>query len=718
MALPTNELPLTADPLDRDDKTPAGPRGAAAEPSSPVKILVVDDRSENLLAIESVLRNPEYELVKARSGADALRFLLRDDCALILMDVQMPQLDGIETARLIRANERTRAIPIVFVTAMSDEQRYVARGYDAGAIDYLLKPVDPEVLRAKVAGFVELHRAKQEIVRQAALLAEQEKRERQRAVAQLELKNLRRERAAQERYRRLIEGITHAIVWTIDPDTLACTFVSPSAEALIGHPVERWTGGPDSWRALVPQEDRARLLAALRSLSPGEEGAALEHGLVHADGRTLRFETDLRVVPAEEEGRFEVRGFSVDVTDARLAEEALEFLDRSGAALAESLDLATTAETVARLGVPFMADAAVVHVEAVDELPAILAAAHRDPARADALGALVRAAPLAPPREDGRAEVCEDVRRLLPPEAASRAQELLGEGPVRLVSVALRGRDRTVGTLRFVAGPRRDAARELRLAEELGRRAAQALDHALVYRSAQHAVSVRDEFISIASHELRTPLTPLHLQMKALQRGLSDLPEGPRRGTLLERLSTCARQVDRMTRLVANLLDVTRIHAGRLEVDREPMELGELVADVAGRFRDELARGGRRLEVRIAPGIEGSWDRLKLDQVLTNLVSNAVRYGGQGPVSIELRREAGDAVVVVADRGIGIAAEDLSRVFERYHKGMNSRAHGGLGLGLYITRRIVEAHGGTIAVASRLGEGSAFTVCLPLERAR
>ena len=108
-----------------------------------------------------MLRNPEYEIVKARSGADALRFLLHDDCALILMDVQMPHLDGVETARLIRANERTRAIPIVFVTAMSDQERYVARGYDAGAIDYLLKPVDPEMLRAKVGAFVELHRAKQ-----------------------------------------------------------------------------------------------------------------------------------------------------------------------------------------------------------------------------------------------------------------------------------------------------------------------------------------------------------------------------------------------------------------------------------------------------------------------------------------------------------------------------------------------------------------------------
>jgi PAS domain S-box-containing protein len=696
------------DPAERRDAR--GPRASGL-----AKILVVDDHPENLLAIESVLRSPHYQVVKARSGADALRFLLHDDCALILMDVQMPQLDGIETARLIRANERTRSIPIVFVTARHDEGRYVARGYDAGAIDYLLKPIDPDLLRAKVAAFVELHEAKQEIVRQSALLAEQERRERQRAVAELELKSLRRERAAQERYRRLVEGITHAIVWTIDPTTLACTFVSPSAQAILGHPTERWITNPDTWQTIVPAQDRARLLHAIRSLSP-EEGAAVRHGALHADGRTLRFETDVRLVPAERAGRFEVRGFSVDVTDARLAEEALEFLDRSGAALAESLDLGSTAETASRAGVPFLADAAVVRVDApAPGLPAVLAVAHQHRERVDALRALAAEAPLPTPRQDGRAEVVEDLRALVPPGLAARVRELFGEGPIRVVSVELGGRGRRLGLMHLVSGRRSPAPRELRLAEELGRRAAQALDHALLYHEAKQAVSARDEFISIASHELRTPLTPLHLQVSALQRGISELPDGPRRATLLTRLATFTRQVERMTRLVGNLLDVTRIHAGRLELEREPLELGDLVGDVAGRFRDELARSGRLLEARVEPALTGSWDRLKLDQVLTNLVSNAVRYGGQGPVCVELRREGGEAVVAVEDRGIGIAPEELDAVFERFRAGASSRAHGGLGLGLYITRRIVEAHGGTIAVESRLGEGTVFTVRLPLQ---
>ena len=125
--------------------------------------------------------------------------------------------------------------------------------------------------------------------------------------------------------------------------------------------------------------------ARCASSSPDGDGVTLEHDLIRADGRTLRFETEVRVVPAEEEGHFEVRAFSVDVTDARLAEEALSFLDRAGAALAQSLDLATTAEAAAGIGVPFLADAAIVHVAPVDELPALLAVAHRDPPSADPL---------------------------------------------------------------------------------------------------------------------------------------------------------------------------------------------------------------------------------------------------------------------------------------------------------------------------------------------
>src|SRR4051794_10823822 len=142
-----------------------------------VKILMVDDQPNNLLALEAVLEDPEYSLVKAHSGEEALRRLLREDFALILLDVMMPGLDGFETAELIRRRERSRYTPIVFVTAIGKSEAHVARGYSAGAVDYLFKPLIPEILKSKVAAFVELFKKTEEVKRQAEQLHELERRE-------------------------------------------------------------------------------------------------------------------------------------------------------------------------------------------------------------------------------------------------------------------------------------------------------------------------------------------------------------------------------------------------------------------------------------------------------------------------------------------------------------------------------------------------------------
>jgi signal transduction histidine kinase/CheY-like chemotaxis protein len=681
---------------------------AAATPAlERVKILVVDDRADNLLAVESILRSPEYELVLVGSGAEALRYLLHGDCALILLDVQMPELDGFETARLVRGNERTRSIPIVFMTAINREERFIAKGYQSGAIDYLLKPVDPDVLRSKVAAFAELHRAKAELLRQAALLRETERLERQRALDQLELRSLRRQQAASERYRRLMDGITHAIVWTLDAETQACTFVSPSAEGILGWPAQAWTAEPWFWRDHLPVEDRERFLAAVHALPGGGGVAALDHGLLRPDGRVARFRTELRAFPPEEGGRPEIRGFSVDVTEARVAEEALAFVARAGAELALSLDLDETVHRAARLAVPFLADACVVTATVPDAENAVAVANGSPVLEAQARALTEPALAVAAGSRAGTA-----VELVLEP-VSDAAQACPGSA----VAVALSARGQRLGVMTlFRASPRAFSARDLRLAQELGARAAQALDNALLYREAREAIRLREEFISVASHELRTPLTPLALQSRALQRIVStEISSELLRAGLLERIAMCARQVERMSRLIANLLDVTRLRTNRVELQLEELDLRELVQEMAARFGDELAKAGRELTVVAQEPLPGRWDRTRLDQVLTNLVTNAIRYGGDGPIRITAERGGPGVVVAVQDRGAGISAQDRTRIFERFERGTNARANGGLGLGLYIARRLVEAHGGRISVASEVGEGSTFTVALPLE---
>jgi PAS domain S-box-containing protein len=225
---------------------------------------------------------------------------------------------------------------------------------------------------------------------------------------------------------------------------------------------------------------------------------------------------------------------------------------------------------------------------------------------------------------------------------------------------------------------------------------------------AEAALRERDEFISVAAHELRTPLTALQLKLQGLERGLA--ATDPRK---VQRLEGAVRQTERLSRLIDRLLDVSRIAQGRLELWPEEFDLAALVRQVAEDFREPAAQARAPLELQLPDKAEGSWDRLRIEQVLVNVVSNAVKYGAGRPVSVKLEVEEDRVRLAVRDQGIGIPAEDASRIFGRFQRAASIRNYGGLGLGLYITRHIVEAHRGTIAVASAVGEGSTFSIDLP-----
>jgi signal transduction histidine kinase len=242
-----------------------------------------------------------------------------------------------------------------------------------------------------------------------------------------------------------------------------------------------------------------------------------------------------------------------------------------------------------------------------------------------------------------------------------------------------------------------------------------AIDNARLYQDAQQAIGARDEFLSVASHELRTPLTPLSLRIHdLLDRARSGRPLAQEPERVIARLESASRQVDRVVRLVSNLLDVTRIVGGRIVLEREETDLVSVVREVLERVEPEAQRANYRVQFDAAGPIVGRWDRLRIDQVVTNLVSNALKYGEGKPVEVAVWREGDRALVRVRDRGIGIAPEQLDRIFARFERAVSERAYGGLGLGLYIVRRFVEAHGGAVRVESRQGEGSTFTVELPL----
>ncbi|HEY8210928.1 MAG TPA: ATP-binding protein [Myxococcaceae bacterium] len=231
-----------------------------------------------------------------------------------------------------------------------------------------------------------------------------------------------------------------------------------------------------------------------------------------------------------------------------------------------------------------------------------------------------------------------------------------------------------------------------------------------IERQLTEAVRARDEFLSIASHELRTPLTPMRLQLETLRRSLERAAPDER---VLERLDVALRQAQRLSKLVENLLDVSRIASGRMSLELEQCDLAAVARDVAERFQDEAIRAGCPIELRLSEGATGLWDRSRLEQVATNLLSNAIKYGMGRPIEVAVSGEARSATVSVSDRGIGVEPEDAARIFRRFERAVPARHYGGLGLGLYIARQIAEAHGGQISVAGRPGGGSIFTVTLP-----
>lgn len=237
---------------------------------------------------------------------------------------------------------------------------------------------------------------------------------------------------------------------------------------------------------------------------------------------------------------------------------------------------------------------------------------------------------------------------------------------------------------------------------------------AMAYAAAQEAVRVRDEFLSIASHELRTPLAAMHLQLQVVKRQLDGDSLDQAKDRLTPGIERALGSAERLSRLVDTLLDVTRITTNRVQLHLSDFDMAEVVLEEAGRLAGIAGEAGCELSVQAQAGIVGRWDRLRIEQALMNLVANACKYAPGGPIHIGVERDAGRVRVWVQDSGPGIAADSIGQIFDRFVQAGPAGKESGLGLGLFVTRQIAEAHGGTASVVSSEGEGSRFTIELPL----
>ncbi|CAN5463208.1 hypothetical protein BH23VER1_BH23VER1_20280 [soil metagenome] len=566
-------------------------------PPAKANILLVDDRADKLLALQSMLEDLNQNLISVRSGDEALRRLLQEDFAVILLDVNMPGMDGFETAAMIRQRRRSESTPIIFISAVNYADTHVSRGYSLGAVDYILTPVVPEILRAKIAVFVELFRKTEQIKRQAEEHAE-----------------LVREQAAR--------------------------------------------------------------------------------------------------------------------AEAEAAQQRLAFLAEASNVLAESLDYQQTFDNLARLVVPQLADFCIIDRLDDDGRLRQVTVAHRDPDQEP----LLRQIRYPDPHEKGhgalrifqtgKSEICEElteeiINELFPGEDGDLIRRL---NPKGYIAVPLIARGNAIGaiTMANAAGTRLCGPKEHSLAEELAQRAALALDNAGLYLAADRARldavaanRAKDRFLAMLSHELRTPLTPVITSLINLE------SDGSVPAAMRQPLKVIRRNVELEARLIDDLLDLTRVGTGKINLNSEVVDVSSLLYNAIDICQPDI--NAKDLKLTVDSEVDTAYvhgDPARLQQIFWNLLKNAVKFTPTGGITVSLAVEAPDRLRIrVSDTGLGIDPDLLPRIFMPFEQG-ESGQHGGLGLGLSITKTLVDLHGGEIEADSvGPGEGATFTVFLPLTEA-
>jgi signal transduction histidine kinase len=562
-----------------------------------VNILVVDDQPDKLLVYETVLGDLGENIVTARSGEEALRQMLRTEFAVVLLDVNMPLMDGFETAALIRGRKQLAHTPIIFVTAYGDEMRS-AYGYSLGAVDYILTPIVPDVLRTKVRVFVQLFRMTEQVKRQAEDRIRLTREQAARA-------------AAEESIRRssLLAEVSHTLSNSLDSDSRG-RGLTPLAVPYLA-----------DLCVLTMIDDSGQVLdSELAWTSPKRESGEVQSALI-----SQLLDDELRGAMTKALASGEVEGARLQRPLSAL------WVTKSGQATNTLVELDLSIEQVAAF--PLLA-------------------------RGRTLGAL-----------------------------------LLG-----------------------FAATRPFGSVQKALVSEFAGRVAIGLDNALLYSRIREADRRKDEFLAMLGHELRNPLAPIRNAVEIMR-----LSESPSR-VHDEAREVISREARHLSRLVDDLLDVSRITRGKIKLGLVPLDLNVLMSTAAESMRHLIDSRQQILEVLPAQEpllVHG--DPVRLTQVIVNLLDNAAKFTADGGrISVAARRIADECQVTVADNGIGIAGELLPDIFTLFTQGERSldRRQGGLGIGLALVKTLVELHGGSIeALSPGAGGGSEFVIRIPALKA-
>lgn len=415
--------------------------------------------------------------------------------------------------------------------------------------------------------------------------------------------------------------------------------------------------------------------------------------------------------------------------EAEQASSRFQFLANASMELMGHLDTARILERLSQLVIPAFSDYCIVDLLAKDG-GFHTVTAHADPCKKPALEDLRATYGLDKNLTDPTWRVLKSrkprlfadvtMRMLASASPEAGLLELLKDlGPRSYMIVPIQARGKIWGALHLArtAPNRRYNDNDLKLGVELAERVAIAVENAKLLEDTRSSLVKRDEFLSVASHELKTPIQSHRLQVQLIRRILQNEKMNPALQQVEKLMGMSEHAIARLCKLVDSLLDVSRINSShRLSLERQTLDLAELVQEVI--LRGALAEtGGSSPEIRFQcpDPIIGYWDRLRLDQVVTNLLTNAIKYGKGKPIEVRLGLTGKRAHLTVRDQGMGIPREHHGRIFERFQRATREHQSASLGLGLFIVRNIVLAHEGRVWVESQPGEGATFHIELPLQ---
>lgn len=637
-------------------------------------ILLVDDTPANLLALSAILGDPSYRLLQASSGPEALGLLLKHEVAAVLLDVMMADMNGFEVAEAMKKREQTRHVPIIFVTAVAHELTDIYRGYSVGAVDYIQKPLDPDVVRAKVAVFVDLFRKEKKIQRQQEIIRDSERAqslERERAARHVA-------EAAERRFRGLVNSLDHAIIWEADSSLRDLSFVSARAEKLLGYPHREWMLTDDFFLEHIHPDDRKRFLAVLEKAKydAGDGmGERCDHRMIASDGTERWFHTGVQADKDEAGSIVRLRGLSVDINPLKNVEYALR-------------------ESEERLA--FALDAADMGIWDWNLMTGALT-------WSDTLQALWGYEPgeFTGSMESFWSRIHPDDKARVD-EALQNAFEKREDYNIEYRVVWEDGSIHWIyakGRMFFDAYSKPMRMSGTAINVDARKRSEDKLNKAL---------ALREEVLAIVSHDLKNPLSAIQLSTGLLRR--LAIPDSNQAQMLKSQIDTIQRTSARMRRLIDDLLDLAKLEDAALPMERHELSAEGLLDEAISILKPLALEKSITIDKKVSsPEIKAWCDHERILQVFSNILGNAIKFtpeGGHIEIGARAFGEA-ETLFFVRDSGPGIPADELPNVFTRFWQARETMRDG-TGLGLSIAKGIVIAHGGRIWVESEPGRGAIF----------